>query len=50
MTHLRGGTKFLGSFVCRLPRLSVFDFFLFTHLLVSDYLPKILDILETSFY
>ncbi len=44
------GDKVLGSFVCRLPRLSVFDYFLFTHLLVSDYLFKILDFLETSSY
>ncbi len=40
----------LGSFVCCLPRLSVFDFVLFSHLLVSDYLLKILDFFKTSFY
>jgi hypothetical protein len=44
------GDQVLGSFVCRLPSLSVFDVSLFTHLLVSDYLLKILDFLETSFY
>jgi len=43
------GDQVLGSFVCHLPRLSVFDFSLFMHLLVSDDLLKILDFLETSF-
>jgi len=41
------GNQVLGSFVCHLLRLSVFDFSLFTYLLVSDYLLKILDFLET---
>jgi hypothetical protein len=44
------GHKVLGSFVCCLPRLTVFDVFLFRHLLVLDYLFKILEFLETSFY
>ncbi len=40
----------LGSFVYCLPRLSVFDFVLVSHLLFSDYLLKILDFSKTSFY
>jgi hypothetical protein len=44
------GDQVLESFVCCLPRLSVFDLFLFSHLLVSDYLLKILDFLRPSVY
>jgi hypothetical protein len=49
MTHLRGGRKSWGSLFVVCLGLVYLTLFFFTHLLVSDYLPKILDILELLF-